>query len=70
EVLAGIAEADRRKIRQLLVEVHLGRDETEIIEADLVRRGYRTSIGGHPLSQGGAPVFHIYATRGTAGGKR
>ena len=70
EVLAGIAESDWPKIRQLLVEVHLGRDETEAIEAALKRRGYRTSIGGHPLSQGGAPVFHIYATRGPAGGKR
>lgn len=70
EVLAGIAESDWPKIRQLLVEVHLGRDETEAIEADLKRRGYRTSIGGHPLSQGGAPVFHIYASRGATGGKR
>lgn len=69
EVLAGIAEADWPKIRQLLVEVHLGRAETEAIEADLVRRGYRTSIGGHPLSQGGAPVFHIYATRGPGRGQ-
>jgi FkbM family methyltransferase len=63
EVLAGIAEADWPKIRQLLVEVHLGKEELETIAGDLGRRGFRTLIGDHPMSQGGASVFHIYATR-------
>lgn len=63
EVLAGLAEADWPKIRQLLVEVHLGADVTETMAAELRGRGFRTSIGQHPLSQGGAAVFHIYAAR-------
>lgn len=63
EVLAGLEEADWPKIRQLLVEVHLGEEVTETMAADLRGRGFRTSIGHHPLSQGGAAVFHIYAAR-------
>lgn len=63
EVLAGLNEADWPKIRQLLVEVHLGAGITEAMAADLRNRGFRTSIGHHPLSQGGAAVFHIYAAR-------
>jgi FkbM family methyltransferase len=61
EVLAGIGAELWPRIRQLLVEVHLGRAETEIMMADLEGRGYRCTIGAHPLSEGGAPVFHIYA---------
>jgi len=63
EVLAGLSEADWPKIRQLLVEVHLGPEVTHTMEAELQRRGFVTSIGSHPLSQGGAAVFHIYAAR-------
>jgi FkbM family methyltransferase len=63
DVLAGIAAEDWPKIRQLMVEVHLGRQETENIASDLERRGFRTSIGDHPLAQYGAPVFHVYAMR-------
>lgn len=63
EVLAGLDEADWAKIRQLLVEVHLGEAATHEIAADIRARGFRTSIGHHPLSQGGAAVFHIYAAR-------
>jgi FkbM family methyltransferase len=63
DVLAGIGEADWPKIRQLMVEVHLGAAERDIIEAQLQARGYQTLIGDHPLAQGGAPVFHIYARR-------
>ena len=63
EVLAGLDESDWPKIRQLLVEVHLGGAVTDTMAADLRGRGFRTSIGRHPLSQGGAAVFHIYAAR-------
>ncbi|WP_316976532.1 FkbM family methyltransferase [Shumkonia mesophila] len=63
EVLAGLDESDWPKIRQLLVEVHLGYEATEAMAADLRGRGFRTAIGAHPLSQGGAAVFHIYAAR-------
>ena len=63
DVLAGISEELWPRIRQLLVEVHLGRAETEAIAADLEARGYRTETASHPLSEGGAPVFHIYAAR-------
>lgn len=63
EVLAGIAEGDWPKVGQLMVEVHLGAAERDIIAAQLRSRGFLTSIGDHPLAQGGAPVFHIYARR-------
>jgi len=63
EVLAGLDDSDWPKIRQLLVEVHLGAEATEAMATDLGNRGFRTSIGEHPLSQGGAAVFHIYAAR-------
>lgn len=63
DVLAGIAAADWPRIRQLMVEVHLGADERDRIEARLRTLGYTTTIGDHPLAQGGAPVFHIYARR-------
>ena len=63
DVLAGIADADWTRIQQLTVEMHLGAAERDIIEAQLKARGYRTSISDHPLAEGGAPVFHIYARR-------
>jgi FkbM family methyltransferase len=66
EVLAGIAEGDWPRIRQLLVEVHLGVAATDGIEQELRDRGYETARGSHPLSQGGAAVYHLYATRGRA----
>jgi hypothetical protein len=66
EVLSGIAHDDWKRIRQMLVEVHIGRAEMEQIAADLKGRGFQTVIGDHPMSQGGASVFHIYATRATA----
>ncbi|WP_439542276.1 FkbM family methyltransferase [Hyphomicrobium sp.] len=63
DVLAGISETLWPRIRQMLVEVHLGRGETDAIAADLEARGYKTVIGNHPLAEGGAPVFHVYAAR-------
>ncbi|WP_170294672.1 FkbM family methyltransferase [Roseospira navarrensis] len=62
-VLAGLSDQDWPKVRQLVVEAHQGEDDTLALAADLRARGYRATIGGHPLSQGGAPVFHVYATR-------
>lgn len=63
EVLAGINEADWPRIRQLMVEVHLGRPKLEEIAAGLAARGYRVTTDMHPLAEGGAAVFHIYAAR-------
>lgn len=63
DVLAGLAEADWPKVAQLVVEAHRGEQDTHEIAAGLRARGYRTTIGSHPLSQGGAPVFHVYAVR-------
>lgn len=64
EVLAGLTDDDWGRVRQLLVEVHLGAGATEAMAAELRRRGYAVSIDHHPLAQGGAAVFHIYAARG------
>jgi FkbM family methyltransferase len=65
EVLAGLGEDDWPLIRQMVVEVHLGRAETDLMEQQLQARGFQTQIGHHPLSNSGAPVFHIYAKRKT-----
>jgi len=62
EVLAGLSESDWLLIRQLVVEVHLGKEETDLMAQQLRARGYTTSIGSHPLAESGSPVFHIYAT--------
>ena len=63
EVLAGIDEQDWAKIRQLMVEVHFGKDECDRINQDLRDRGYTTSVCDHLLSNGGIPVYQIYAHR-------
>jgi FkbM family methyltransferase len=51
------------RIRQLLVEVHGGAQERDGFAAELAERGYRVTSDDHPLAQGGAPVFHLYARR-------
>lgn len=51
------------RIRQLIVEVHGGAEEREQIAAELRERGYRVSAGDHPMAEGAAPVFHLYAHR-------
>lgn len=63
EVLAGLGVDDWPRIRQMVVEVHLGREELELMALQLQGRGFRTQIGHHPLSNSGVPVFHIYAKR-------
>ncbi|MBR9970330.1 FkbM family methyltransferase [Magnetospirillum sulfuroxidans] len=63
EVLAGLAAEDWPKIRQMLIEVHLGEQVLAEMAADLRRRGFTTSLGRHPLCRDGAEVFHIYAAR-------
>lgn len=62
-VLDGIGPALWPGIRQLLVEVHRGPEELRAIRAELDGHGYRTVVEDHPMAQGGAPVFHIYAHR-------
>ncbi|KAB7619606.1 FkbM family methyltransferase [Alkalilimnicola sp. S0819] len=62
-VLDGISPALWPRIRQLLVEVHRGEEELHGMRAELEERGYRTVVDDHPMAQGGAPVFHIYAHR-------
>jgi FkbM family methyltransferase len=51
------------RIRQLMVEVHGGADERDAIAAELRERGYRVTAGDHPMAEGGAAVFHLYAHR-------
>ena len=51
------------RIRQLMIEVHGGADERDSIAAELRERGYRVSADDHPMAEGGAPVFHLYAHR-------
>lgn len=63
DVLAGLDEANWALIRQLVVEVHLGRAETELMQQQLAARGFSTTIGHHPLANAVMPVFHIYARR-------
>jgi len=63
DVLAGIREADWARIRQLLVEVHIGKEECDKIERELQGRGYSTSVGDHLLADGGVAVYQIFARR-------
>jgi FkbM family methyltransferase len=51
------------RIRQLLVEVHGGAAEMDEIAAELRGRGYHVASDDHPLANGGAPVYHLYARR-------
>lgn len=62
-VLDGIGPALWPRIRQLLVEVHRGPEELRTIRAELEGHGYGAVVENHPMAQGGAPVFHIYAHR-------
>jgi FkbM family methyltransferase len=63
-VLAGLDPDDWGKIRQLMVEVHVGRETLDAMERRFQELGYRTSKEDHPMAKGGAPVFHLYARRG------
>lgn len=63
EVLAGLDDEDWGKIRQLFVEVHLGKAETDLMQRQIEARGFHTTIGHHPLANAVLPVFHIYAKR-------
>jgi FkbM family methyltransferase len=63
DVLAGLEPGDWAKIRQLMIEVHLGRDTLDKLNRQLQSLGYRTSTEDHPMAKGGAPVFHLYARR-------
>ncbi|WP_346907941.1 FkbM family methyltransferase [uncultured Roseibium sp.] len=62
-VLDGISPTLWPRIRQLLVEVHQGPEELQEIRAEFEEHGYSTVVEDHPMAQGGAPVFHIYAHR-------
>lgn len=63
DVLAGLSEANWNLVRQLVVEVHLGRAETDLMQQQIAARGFHTTIGHHPLANAVMPVFHIYAKR-------
>lgn len=62
-VLDGIGPALWPRIRQLLVEIHRGPEELRAFLAEFEERGFRCAAESHPMAQGGAPVFHIYAHR-------
>lgn len=62
-VMDGIGPELWPRIRQLLIEVHRGPEELSSFLAELEGRGYSSVVEDHPMAQGGAPVFHIYAHR-------
>jgi len=47
-ILAGLAEEDWPKIRQMVVEVHQGDEATRAMTALLRRRGFRTAVAPNP----------------------
>jgi FkbM family methyltransferase len=51
------------RIRQLIVEVHGGAGERDAFAAELKERGYRVTGDDHPMAEGAAPVFYLYAHR-------
>lgn len=48
KILAGIAEADWPKIRQIVIEVHGGESATRAMLAMLTQRGFRTAVDPNP----------------------
>lgn len=62
-VMDGIGPALWPRIRQLLVEVHRGQEELSAFLSELEGHGYHSEVESHPMAEGAAPVFHIYAHR-------
>jgi FkbM family methyltransferase len=62
EVLAGIAESDWPKIRQLVLEVHDIEGRVESLSKQLTSRGYTIQSEQDPMMKN-TPIFSIYARR-------
>ncbi len=60
EILAGIAEADWPRIRQIVVEVHGGVEATKALAHMLTQRGFRTTTDCNPAMP---TLALIYAVR-------
>jgi len=62
QVLAGIAERDWPKVRQIVAEVHDLGDRLAAVEADLAARGFAVSVEQEELYRG-SDRFNLYARR-------
>ncbi len=62
DVLAGIAEEDWPKIRQVVVEVHDLDGRLRRVEADLAARGFRV-VAEQDRELGGTSLYNLYAVR-------
>ena len=62
EVLAGIAEPDWPRIRQVSAELHLESDRREETTAMLTTRGFEVTVAQDP-TMAGTPIHMLYAVR-------
>ena len=58
-ILAGLADEDWPKIRQLIVEVHYGAAATQHVVGQLRRRGFRTEVDPNPVFPTLSLVFAV-----------
>jgi 31-O-methyltransferase len=62
DVMAGIAEADWPRVRQLVMQVHDLDGRVAAVERDLAARGYEVTVDQDPLLAG-TDVFDLFARR-------
>ena len=62
DVLAGIEEADWPRIRQVVMELHLDRDEREHAARTLIKQGFEVTIEQDP-TMAGTRIQMLYAIR-------
>ena len=62
DVLAGIEEADWPRFRQMVIELHLDRDEREQAAGTLIRQGFEVTIEQDP-TMAGTRIQMLYAIR-------
>lgn len=62
EILAGVADEDWPKIRQIVVEVHGGADATKAMAAMLTQHGFRTTIDCNPAMPTLALIYGVRPT--------
>jgi FkbM family methyltransferase len=60
DILAGLAEEDWPKVRQVIVEVHDGEEATRAMAESLRQRGFQVTVGPNPAMSG---LFLVYGVR-------
>jgi hypothetical protein len=66
-VLAGIADADWPRIRQLVMELHLDSERRERAASTIRARGFDVTVRQDP-TMAGTDIHMVYAVRPASGG--